>query len=415
MDGTTRPNAHLPLQVRRIQQLAAAAAARRDGLLDTIDAVEQLSRIVDAWGDDMTPLTRAEVAETSGLEHDPTFDSRFDLLIAFGAVQQYRRKTSTDRYVPSPLLLVGSTMLADLAERSAVDRLVELIVVALDRVDDEDTSAEELLAIARTLTRMISVVAADINHQVDYGTVADAVEARPSRRVQRQVDRVKDLTAAMRDRFPSVLQQVRPLVEATDVFVGACDRLVDRLTREVATGGIDGLLALLTPELVDAACRTVPLETLHGFAQGHVFDRHRQQVTVEGLADAVDQIGHPRPPRQLPDPPAGDGAVSIGDAVRRSAVARRRAAQARRRWVQRTLAGTDEHVVIDDVWPAPLQRLVDALAVTDDPTLPVVADVAVRPHVDADADVAVTHPLRLRRLDTACDERSAASDEEVVR
>jgi hypothetical protein len=197
------------------------------------------------------------------------------------------------------------------------------------------------------------------------------------------------------------VQQLRPLVEAADAFVRACDRLVERLTREVATGGIGGLLAFLSPELVDTACRTTPLGRLRGFVNGHVFDQLQLVVTRDGLADAVDQIGRPRPQRELPQPPVGDDAISIGDAVRRSVEARRRRADARRRWVRRALAGTDEQVVIDDSsWPAPLQRFVDALAVTDDPTLPVVADVAARPHVDPDASVAVTHPLRLRRLDT---------------
>lgn len=68
---SARLNAHLPAHVRRVQALLAGGAAHQGGLTEDVLDLEVFARIIDAWDDEMRPLTRRQVAERSGLGTRP--------------------------------------------------------------------------------------------------------------------------------------------------------------------------------------------------------------------------------------------------------------------------------------------------------------------------------------------------------
>lgn len=392
---------HLPTHLRRVHALLAGGTARRDALVDDVGELQVFDRILSAWDYEMRPLTYSEIVESCGMEGDDSFDRRFELLTHYGAIIQQRGKASTAKWVPSPLALVSAEILTSLATQSAADRLADLIILALDRLDDADLTAEELLATARQRTRVINVVAAAIYRAADIGTMADLIEARPSVRAQRQVTHVSQIVEIARDRFDEHTASLRELVEASDNFARATDRLGQRLTEQAQAGGVGGLFALLDTAIADTTARTARPDRLASFARDVVFDTPQAVFTPQGLHDAADEIGAPPPSR--PDPPVPDPATSL-DAVDLLGKAReqaRRRDQASQRWVTGLLAADDEAVLTDDVWPTAVRRLVDGLKVATDPKIPVNCELSRQLHVDADASVAVNTPLRLRRLDTA--------------
>lgn len=405
MDMPTRMQ--LPVQLRRVQALLAGGAVDRGSLVDDVDALEVFARILEAWDDSMRPMTRAEVEEHCGLGGDPTFDSRFDVLASYGALIQQRLKAGTIRWSPSPIALVSAELLSSLAEEGASDRLADLIILALDRLDDEDLTAGELVATGTRLTRVINVVTAEIHRAVDLGTGVELLHAAPSNRAQRQVGSVSRIVELARTRFPKQTIKLRDLVDAADSFARATDRLAVRLARQTQAEGAAGLFALLSPTDVDLAARHRLLSELASFGCDVVFDSPPPTFSRQGLTDAVDSIGRPPPQRPalpVPDADSGEDPLKLLDRQRERV---RRREETRRRWVTSLLAGCDDAVVVDDVWPAPVQRLVDGLAVAGDPTLPVNCDLATTPHVDADASVAVNTPLRLRRLERSSSNLSA--------
>lgn len=399
MSESTQPNAHLPAHLRRVQAMFAGAAAARDGLTDQIDDLAAFTRIIDAWDSEIRPKTRNEVATDSLSDTDPSFDARFDLLVHYGAIIQHRLKAGTTRYTPSPIALISVQLVADLADESASDRLADLIVLALDRLEADDLDAEELLGIADRLTRTLNGVTAEINRAVDLGTATDVLDAAPSPRAQTQVRRVADMVAIARDRFDDVTHRLVEPVDAAHRFAQATDRLVERLTEQVAQTGASGLFALLDPDRVDAAARTAWTGRLAQVARDVAVDAPAGRFTRSGLVAAADEIGDPPPVRPTPPIPPREGAADPLATIERHQQLAARRTEARRRWVIGALADADEVVNVEDVWPAPVQRLVDALALTDDPSVPVAAALSTGLHVDPDAGVAVVAPLRLRRLD----------------
>jgi hypothetical protein len=408
---SARLNAHLPPHIRRVQALLAGGAAHQGGLTEEPLELELFARIIDAWDDEMRPLTRREVAERSGLGGEVTFDARFDLLAAYGALIQHRLKAGTIRWTPDPIALISAQILTDLAEESASDRLADLIVLALDRLDAPDLDGVELVAIADRLSRTLGAVTSAIERAVDLGTLADVIEARPSARAQHQVARVSDILRLARSRFDDVTAQLRAPVDAAERFGRATDRLVERLTEQLTTVGAGGLFALLDPAEVDAIARTAPSTRLSTVATDIVFDAARPEVMRAGLVAAADDIGTPPEPRPVPPVPPTSGAADPFELITAQQVRRERRDEGRRRWLVAHLAASDESVLLDDVWPTPVQRLVDALAVAGDPRVPVNADVANEVHVDAQANVAVRAPLRLRRVDVP--ERASDRREDV--
>lgn len=400
MTDSTQPNGHLPAHVRRVQALLAGGAARKDGLTDDLDDLERFIRIVDAWDDEMRPMTRPEVALAAGLDHDPSFEDHFDRLHHYGAVVQHRHKAGTIKWTPNPIALISAQLLADLADESAADRLTDLIILALDRITAKDVTAAEVLGIGERLTRAINVVTAAMNRAVDVGTIADVIEATPSKHVQEQVARVEDVVATARHRFDQITHRLLDLAAAANSFLMAADRMVSRLADPGAELGAAGLFGLLEHAEVDATARTATVERLATVASDLVVDAPRQVFTRQGLADAVDEIGappQPRPPVPIPDVETAADPLEVIDGHRHAAARRQ---DARRRWVTGLLADDDAAVLAEDVWPAPVQRLVDALSVADEATVPVTADLARRVQVDGYAPVAAITPVRLRRLGT---------------
>jgi hypothetical protein len=391
----------LPAHLRRVQALLAGGASQRDGLVEDLDELERFTRIIDAWDDSMRPMTRAEVAEAAGLTADSAFEHRFEVLAHYGAVIQHRLKAGTIKWTPSPVALISAQIMTDLAGESAADRLADLIVLALDRVDDPELAREELVGIALRLTRVLNVVSASINRAVDLGTLQELFDAAPSPRAQKQVGVVAEVVEVAHQRFPDLTLKLRELIEAADAFGHATDRLGQRLSEQATIGGAGGLFALLDPADVDRAARQRGPAELRQLARDVVFDHPQPVVTRHGLLEAADEIGEPPRVRSLPPVPdraSGDEPVQLLHRQRDQA---ERRDQARRRWVLAALAGTDEAVITDDVWPAPVQRLVDGLAVATDPTVPVNCDLATHQHVEPTARVAVNTPLRLRRLGVA--------------
>jgi hypothetical protein len=394
-------SAHL----RRVQALLAGGAGGTGGLIDDVEDVALFARIIDAWDDAMTPMTRSEVAERAGLHDDLRFEHRFTVLTRYGALVQHRMKAGTLKWTPNPIALISAEILTRLAEEGETDRLADLIILALDRLEDDDLTADELLGIAEQLTRILNVVAAGINRAVDLGGPSDLIAARPSARAQRQVSRVADIVSIARRRFDAVTHRLRDLVEAADAFGHATDRLVKALVEHVMTAGAAGLFALLRDDDILTAARKAPVDRLARVGRDVVVDAPAPVFTREGIAQTVDDIGAPPPPRPTPPTPPAEGAVDpLADIARHRQAAARRS-RTRQRWAQRLLADSDRAVLVEDLWPAPVARLVDAIGLTDDMTVPVVADLSTLLHLDPDSPVAVNTPLRLRRLDQPARDR----------
>lgn len=397
-----RPD-QVPPHLANVWALVAGVARDRGAVVDDLADLERFHDLVAAFPDDGRSVTRSELVELAGLDGDPRVDQRFDTLVALGALRQTRAKRHTGSYVLNPVALIAAELLAGLATRGGVTRLHEMLVLAADRLDADDLEGDEAREICLRLTRVLHSFAADLERVVDLGTTADVVAARPGREADRAFERVELLAQLTLERFPSLRSAALGLWDAGERFNRAIESLVTRLVDEAVDVEVSGLFTVVDADALAAAARTAGHADLSQVARDVVVDAPRVVVDRETIRAGVEEAGRRPPERSMVDPPAlaPDGEAERLVADRRLAEEHR--AAARRRQAERVL-GEQEWVELSDAfdgWPGAAQRLADALAVARDGTVPITVDLAHHLVVEPDGPVAVSFPLRLRRLAAA--------------
>lgn len=197
------------IHIRRVRQLVAPVLTGPGGLLDELDDLYVAARMLDTFDDAGTGLSRSELLgslRTGQPLSDHALELLFDKLCELEWLVQVRGKAGTQRWRPCALALTSAELLLSLSERSAADRLVELIVLALDRLDDPDLTQDGAADITRQLTRNVNLVAADLEAALVHGTLPAMQAAMPSARALTHVSRVSQLVQVARRRswFPSM-------------------------------------------------------------------------------------------------------------------------------------------------------------------------------------------------------------------
>lgn len=388
----------VPPHLANVWALVAGVARDRGAVVEDVEDLDRFQELVAAFPEDGRPVTRGDLAEFAGLADDPRFEQRFDTLLALGALRQARGKRHTATYVLNPVALIAAELLAGMATRGGVTRLHELLVLAADRLEAEDVQQDEAAATCRRLTRVLHAFAAELERVVDLGTSADLVAARPGREADRAFERVEVVAGLTRERFPSLRSDALRLWDAGERFNRAIEALVSRLVDEVVEIEVAGLFAVVDADLLAAAARTAGHDRLQAVGRDVVVDVPPLVVDHETVRTGVEEAGH-RPAAREPvvaPPPEGDGtAARLVDDRRRAEATR---AAARHRNAERLLGDQRWTELGAATWPGAAQQLADALAVARDRSVPITADLGHELRIEPDGAVAVSFPLRLRRV-----------------
>ena len=397
------------IHIRRVRQLVAPVLTGPGGLLDDLDDLHTAARMLDLFDDAGTGLSRSELLGSLRTGHplsDHALELLFDKLCELEWLVQVRGKAGTQRWRPCALALTSVELLLSLSERSAADRLVELIVLALDRLDDPDLTQDGAADITRQLTRNVNLVAADLEAALVHGTLPAMQAAMPSARALTHVSRVSQLVQVARPRFPALKGELLAASEAVSRFRDAAHGIGAALTELVRSGEVDSAFAVLSPEAVLTACDRA-VDQLARVAATAPFPRLPVVLDPVEVAEAAAELGVVRTPMRPPVPEPDDAV----DPSRLMAQAQQRhlaEAERHRHWAEQATAGQPAALLDTDVWPTPLERLVDGLAVSTDTSIPVVMEVQQHQEVAPHPTTALTAPLRLRRLDD--DQATQAQD-----
>jgi hypothetical protein len=403
---------------RRLQMylvLLAPALVRIDGATeDPEDVAVAEAILVAAESADGVGLARSEIAVRAGLDvSDARFVGRFNLLVRAGALRRLRgNKKHQTRYSPDPVALLAAEILARLAENHGAEELHSLLVAAADRLEaafsaDQGRRApttDEVAAFIGKLAALLHAYAQRMEDAILAGTYEELIQARTGSSTGRQmiqIERVCRLINRGDSPYRALFHNANQLLAAGQRFVAAAERLTDRLVEAASSG--DGVLSLAdyddyrnaaihgTPERLSAVAASVPL------------DATPPLVHLADLAAAAALLDIAPRTRTIPEPPAPDGGLDPRAAF---AERQRRAEQrsaARRGWAERLLADRPETDLADHAtrWPHAARLLADVMALSRDPTVPLAADIGDPPLIEPGAEVAVRHPLRLRRIPTA--------------
>lgn len=391
----------VPPHLANVWALMAGVARDRGAVVEDVADLQRFQDLVAAFPDDGRSVTRAELSELAGLGDDPRYDQRFDTLVGLGALRQTRAKRHTGRYVLNPVALIAAELLAGLATRGGVTRLHEMLVLAADRLDAPDLAVEEAREVCRRITRVLHSFAADLERVVDLGTSADVVAARPGREADRAFERVEAIAELTLERFPALRGAALGLWDAGERFNRAIESLITRLVDEAVDLEVSGLFAVIDADALAAAARTAGYEELSAVARDVVVDAPWVAVDRGTIRAGVEEAGRQPPDRDLVEPPASAPAGEAERLVADRRLAEEHRAAARARQAERVLGGSSWVELTDGFssWPGAAQRLADALAVARDRTVPITVDLAHHLVVEPEGPVAVSFPLRLRRLD----------------
>jgi hypothetical protein len=394
--------------------LLAPVLVRIDGVTEDPADVEMAEAIlVAAESADGVGLTRSEIAARAGLDAaDPRFATRFDMLARAGALQHLRGdKKHQSRYLPDPVALLAAEILARLRGDHGAAELHSLLVAAADRLeaafqDDLDApapTAEDVAALVAKLSVLLHAYAQRMEAAFTAGTYEELTRARTGSSTSRQMAQIERVCRAInRDESPygHLFHDANRLLAAGQRFVAASERLTERLV-EVATGGEGGgVLGLADFEQYLQAAISRNLDQLATVGATIPVETSPPLVHLADLAQAAAGLDAAPQVRTVPVPPKVDPSLDPRAAL---AERRRRAdqrAEVRRRWAARLLAERDEVDITSHAttWPHAARLLADAMALSRDPVAAMAADIGDPPLVEPTAEVAVRHPLRLRRL-----------------
>ena len=190
------------------------------------------------------------------------------------------------------------------------------------------------------------------------------------------------------------------LLAAGQRFVAASEQLTERLVEVATSGEGRGVLGLADFEQYLHAAISRNLDQLAAVGATIPLETAPPVVHLADLAQAAAELDVAPQVRRVPVPPQADPSLDPRDAL---AERRRRAeqrAEVRRSWAARLLAEHDDVDVTSHAttWPHAARLLADAMALSRDPVVAMAADIGDPPLVEPGAEVAVRHPLRLRRL-----------------
>jgi hypothetical protein len=394
--------------------LLAPVLVRIDGVTENSADLEVAEAIlVAAESADGIGLSRSEIAARAGLDAgDPRFIARFDMLARAGALQHLRGdKKHQSRYLPDPVALLAAEILARLSSDHGAEELHSLLVAAADRLeaafrDDLDTPAppaEEVAALVAKLSVLLHAYAQRMEAAFTAGTYEELTRARAGSSTSRQTAQIERVCRAINRNdspYGHLFYDANRLLAAGQRFVAASEQLTERLVEVATSGEGGGVLGLADFEQYLHAAIFRNLHQLAAIGATILLETAAPVVHLADLAQAAAELDVAPQVRTVPAPPHADPSLDPRAAL---AERRRRAeqrAEMRRGWAARLLAEHDEVDVTlhATTWPHAARLLADAMALSRDPVVPVAADIGDPPLVEPGAEVAVRHPLRLRRL-----------------
>jgi hypothetical protein len=394
--------------------LLAPVLVRIDGVTEDpadVDLAEAI--LVAAESADGIGLTRSEIAARAGLNAaDPRFAARFDMLARAGALQHLRGdKKHQSRYLPDPVALLAAEILARLSDDHGAEELHGLLVAAADRLeaafrDDLDAPApttEEVAALVAKLSVLLHAYAQRMEAASTAGTYEELTRARTGSSTSRQMAQIERVCRAINRNdspYGHLFHDANRLLAAGQRFVAASEQLTERLVEVATSGEGRGVLGLADFEQYLNAAISRNLDQLAAVGATIPLETAPPVVHLADLAQAAAELDVAPQVRRVPVPPQADPSLDPRDAL---AERRRRAeqrAEVRRSWAARLLAEHDDIDVTSHAttWPHAARLLADAMALSRDPVVAMAADIGDPPLVEPGAEVAVRHPLRLRRL-----------------
>jgi hypothetical protein len=409
--------------------LLAPVLARIDGVTDDPADVDMAEAILTAAESaDGVGLTRSEIAARAGMDaDDPRFSSRLDLLSRAGALQHLRGdKKHQVRYLPDPVALLAAEILARLGQNHGAEELHSMLVAAADRLESafqdrsgsiRAPSAQEVEGLIIKLSALLHAYALRIETALIAGTYEELVRARTGSSTSRQMTQIERICRAVnRDGSPysRLFHQSNQLLAAGQRFVTAAEQLTSRLV-EVASGTESGILGLADCDAyLDAAIYST-LDQLANVAAAVPLRTAVPLVHLADLADAAAELDLAPRTRSVPEPPRPDPSADPRTALAQRRNRAKTRSESRRSWSQRLLAEDTETDITSHAttWPHAARLLADLIALSRDPAVPVAADIGDPPLIEPGAEVAVRHPLRLRRVTSAGDTASPRDSQQA--
>lgn len=394
--------ADLPMLVVSARAVGAPAAKHPTALTGIERRIAGFIAVVDVLAGHDRPMWRGDVYDGLvgvAMTRDQ-FDHLFDTLLANGAIHPRRTKKNQPLYELDYRSLLTQQLLITMSEDGGYARLHEMLVVAADRLEDDDLTLEEAERICRTLTATLNTFAGNLERLLDQGSSEQLVAERPGRYATRSVEKIDAVASLVPERFRELRPAGNRLWDAGARFNRALEDLIDRVVEKVPELQGGSLLALLPPSAYTNAARRAQPPDLATVAADVVFDAPVLDVDFAALRLAASELGKEPPERTVPTPPADTPTTDTIAQLAQRLIDAEAERNRRVRWAEALLDDGDTAGLHDghDRWPAVAVRLGDAMAVARDPHVPITVDGAERHDVDPAATVAVAFPFRLRRI-----------------
>jgi hypothetical protein len=394
--------------------LLAPVLVRIDGVTDDPADVEIAEAIlVAAESADGIGVTRSEIAARAGLDPaDPRFAARFDMLARAGALQHLRGdKKHQSRYLPDPVALLAAEILARLNSDHGAEELHSLLVAAADRLEaafreDADTpppTVAEVAVLVTKLSVLLHAYAQRMEAATTAGTYQDLIRARTGSSTSQQMEQIERVCRAInREKSPygRLFHDANRLLAAGQRFVAASEQLTKRLVEVVTKGEGGSVLGLASFEQYLHAAISRNVDQLAAVGATVPLEAAPPLVHLADLAQAAAELDLAPQTRTVPIPPQADPCLDPRAALAERQRRAEQRAEVRRSWAARLLADHEEVDLTSHAttWPHAAKLLADVMALSRDPTVAVAADIGDPPLIQPGAEVAVQHPLRLRRL-----------------
>ncbi|MFC0541903.1 hypothetical protein [Kutzneria chonburiensis] len=382
----------------RLKAFMAPVAHQSDAVIKDPELLRWAHAVYEAFGDrDDTGegLTVAEIEAACGQAGPGTFESRLAVFKALGLVAAPRDQAYHRRLVFSTTGVAALLLFERLRREGGVQEILLLLDQTTQGIRDGLLGPDDVAAKLATLRRALAINAGELAQLRTRPVMELVAQRRNHRAADRLLFQAKTLVEVVETRFPQLSAAGGQLITQALRYSAAANELVDRLLRQVRA---ERDFSMLEPEQYRTAALYSDTEALAAVFGRTVFDKPAAAIGPEQILLTLEQHRprevSQRPPRPV-DLPTTDDPVARSH-HRREALRRRRAAA-----VQIHLKGQPEVDLTAEIqaagWPGAAKLVIDLLAASADPEIPVTVTLSTALLVDGTASVTYLTPLRLCR------------------
>lgn len=401
---------------RRLGAMAAPVASHGGAVVDDPSMLRFAEAVISAFGqgDIDQGLTRAQITERvlrAGELDRAELDRRIDTFVELAMLLPYRDKAHQQRYVVSTDAVAGSLFFRKGLAEGGIEELLQLLGATADAIEDGRHDAGKVADALVEQRGYVEMWTAAVNRLTDTATLAELVIERAQHDGDRMLAQVERVVDVVTQHHPSLRVAATALLTAAQSYLGATQRLLERVVDE---GASTRDFSLLDPADYARLATTGTVEALAAVFDGVVWDPPRPQVSP---ADIVAALRAYRPNRRQPRRPPIDThtGTSTSDPLRgiddRLDIMRRQRAHAAELLLQGATSIELSAHLRASPWPAALQAIVELAALDVDEHSTYRLHLADSLIVDTDAHTTWTSDARLTVVRPTIDQPAADHEE----